>query len=65
MRFKTVRLMTIRNGLKRTISTSSGLELLQMISKAGRWASKEIDCEISLKVWKRLPSSGMPAWGEL
>ena len=29
MRFKTVRLTAIRNGLKQTISTSSELELLQ------------------------------------
>ena len=33
MRFKTVRPTTIRNGPKQTISTSGGLELLQMASK--------------------------------
>ena len=31
-RFKPMRLTTIRNGLKRTISASGGLELLQMMS---------------------------------
>ena len=43
MRFKTVRLMTIRNGPKKTISASGGLELLQMVSKpdTGRCASKD------------------------
>ena len=33
MRFKTVRLTTIRNQPKRTISTSGGLRLLQMVSE--------------------------------
>ena len=33
MRFKTVRLTAIRNRPKRTISTSSELELLQMVSE--------------------------------
>ena len=32
-RFKIVRLTTIRNESKRTISTSGGLELLQMVSE--------------------------------
>ena len=33
MRSKTVSLMAIRNGTKRTISASGGLELLQMVSE--------------------------------
>ena len=43
MRFKTVRLMAIRNGPRRTISTSGGLGLVQVISKSGteRCASED------------------------
>ena len=33
MRFKTVRLTALRNGPKRTISTSGGLGLLQIVSE--------------------------------
>ena len=42
---KTVRLMTICNRSKRTISASSGLELLQMVSKPDieRCASEDVD----------------------
>ena len=35
MRFKTVRLTAMRNGLKRTIFASGGLGLLQMVSELG------------------------------
>ena len=44
MRFKTVRLMTIRNELKLTISISSGLGLLQMVLKpdTGSCANEDI-----------------------
>ena len=49
-----MRLMAIRNGPKRTISTSGGLGMLQMVSKPGmeRCASEDdgpsrgVDCEI-------------------
>ena len=43
MRFKTVRLMAIRNESKRTISGSSGLMPLQMVSELdiGRCASED------------------------
>ena len=39
MRSKTVRLTVIRNGLKRTLSVSGGLVLLQMVLEldTGRW----------------------------
>ena len=55
MRFKTVRLMAIGNGLKRVVSTSVEFKLLQMKSEldTGRCASedsgplREVDCEIS------------------
>ena len=33
MRFKTIRLTTVCNGLKQTISTSGGFWLLEMVSK--------------------------------
>ena len=44
MLFKTVRLMAIRNGSKRTISVSSRFELLQMVSEpdTGRCASENV-----------------------
>ena len=43
MLFKTVRLMTIRNGPKRTISVSGGFGWLQMVSEPdiGRSASED------------------------
>ena len=42
--FKTVKLMTIRNGLKQTISTSGGLELSQMVLEADseQYASENV-----------------------
>ena len=42
-RFKTVRLTAIRNRRKRTISTSCGLRLLQMVSEpdTGRCANED------------------------
>ena len=51
---KTMRLTAIRNGTKRTISTSGGFEPLQMVSKpnTGQCASEDVgpsrgvDCEI-------------------
>ena len=48
MRFKTVRLTTIRNGSKQTISASGGLWLLQMVSESdtGSCAPRGVDCEI-------------------
>ena len=54
MHFKTVRLTTIRNESKRTISTSGELELLQIVSEpdTGRCANKDtgppkkMDCKI-------------------
>ena len=54
MRFKTVRLMTIRNEPKRIISASGGFWLLQMVSESDteRCASEDarpsrgVDCEI-------------------
>ena len=44
MHFKTMRLTTIHNGPKRTISTSGGFELLQMVSEpnTGRCASVDV-----------------------
>ena len=43
MRLKTVRLTTIRNKMKWTISVSGGLEMLQMVSESdiGRCASQD------------------------
>ena len=54
MHFKIVRLTAIRNEPKRTISTSGGLGLLQIVSEpvTGRYPSKDaesprrVDCEI-------------------
>ena len=62
MRFKTVRLMTIRNGPKRTISASGGLGLLQMVSEpnTGQRASgdaappKGVDCEIPRRLEREM-----------
>ena len=54
MRFKTLRLIAMCNELKRTISASGGLELLQMVSEPNTgWCANEdvglprgVDCEI-------------------
>ena len=54
MHFKTVRLMAINNGPKRTIFTSSRFELLHMVSELDTgWCASEdarlpkrVDCEI-------------------
>ena len=54
MCFKTMKLIVIRNGPKRTIFVSGELELLQMVLEpyTGRCASKDVetskgvDCEI-------------------
>ena len=71
MRFKTVRLTAIRNGPKRTISTSCGLGLLQEQCQRGCWAPKlgseggglrdstsvgEGNEAFFIRVWKSLPS---------
>ena len=57
MRFKIVRLTTIPNGSKRTISGSNGFELLQMVLEPNmRWCVSEdtgpieVDCEISCRL---------------
>ena len=44
MRFKIVRLMVIRNELKRTISTSGGLRLLRLVLEpdTGLCATKDV-----------------------
>ena len=54
MCFKTVRLKMMRNGPKRTISTSDDLGLLQMVSELDTeqrasedtWPPRGVDCEI-------------------
>ena len=53
--------MVIRNGSKRTISASSGLELLQMVSKSDtEWCAskdaglKRVDCEIPHRLERRM-----------
>ena len=53
--------MTIRIKLKRTISVSNGLGLLQMVPELDTkqcvsedtWASKGVDCEISHRLKRR------------
>lgn len=55
MSFKTIQLTTIRNGQKRTISTSDELELLQIITEPDielcvsedAKSPREMNCEIS------------------
>ena len=63
--FKTVRLTTIRNEPKRTISTSGGFELLQMVleSDTGWCANQDarplrgVDCEIPHRLERRTKHS--------
>ena len=51
MRFKTVRLIVIRNELKQIISTSGGLRLLQMVLELGTGRCVSEDARLRRGGW--------------